>query len=331
MQQTAAKKTSQKKQAAPAAAPAAAAPVEKQSRKKKVQNPEVQPTEAEVQPTEAQNVEAEKKALTTSNNGIHISRARCEWYMRNLISDDAIEAKIKELKDGLKSLTVEDEIKAAKNEINELNKKLFRISHYAPTAVSIICDTMVKDLIRFGINQVVQSGKKTLDILHFQTDELKSLRYYSLISNSSILASIESLKQKKPEPAEPAAEAAAEPADTMTFNTYIVNAINEIKKERDNSTKIIVGTRVKKFLSDLIIELIKRVMVITRALLKSIVNVRTIVPEHVKAIVNILLVDGNASTNDIDDLMRFIDLKMEEAKVNQKNEVVVEPAAEPVV
>jgi len=267
-------------------------------------------------PVEATNEVSDADKKVVNSNGIHISRARCEWYMRNLISDDAIESQIKELKEGLKALSAEDEIKAKKNEINELNKKLFRISHYAPTAVSVICDTLVKDLIRFGMNQVIQSGKKTLDILHFQLDEIKSLRYYALISNSSILSNIEQLKLKKVE----GEDVVAEPNDTMTFNTYIVNAINEIKKERDSDTKIIVGTRVKKFLSDLVIELIKRIMVITKSLLKSIVNVRTIIPEHIKAIVNIILVDGNALSNNIDDLMKLVDLKMEEAKVSQKND-----------
>lgn len=259
-----------------------------------------------------------------NNSGIHISRARCEWYMRNLISDEPIEARLKELKDKLKTLTVEDEIKATKNEINELVKVLFRISHYAPTAVSIICDTVVKDLIRYGINQVTQSGKKTLDVSHFQSESIKSLRYYSLISNSSVLTNfVDVSKQKK---AEGDVVEEAEHADTMTFNTYIANAINDIKRDGDNDKKIIIGTRVKKFLSDLTIELIRRVMVITKALLKSVVNVRTIVPEHIKAVANILLIDGNTSTNEVDYLMNLIDTKLEEAKTKPE-----QPAIEPVV
>jgi hypothetical protein len=263
----------------------------------------------------------EKAELTDStkvkNNEIHISRARCEWYMRNLISDDVIEAEIKELKEKLKTLTAEDEVKVVKNKINDLNKKIFRISHYAPTVVSIICDTVVKDLIKFGINQVNQSGKKTLDILHFQSESIKALRYYALISNSSILNNIESLKTKKVEGED--ATIVAPDTDTMTFNTYIVNAINDVKKDSD--TKIIVGTRVKKFLSDLVIELIKRIMVITKSLLKTIINVRTIVPEHIKAIINILLIDSNTLSNDIDELMKLVDLKMEENKTIQKNQI----------
>ena len=312
MQQTV-KKTQQKKQAS------AVALVVSESQPIVAEN---QPVVTEKKNSKKKVEKVEKKTLEVNdspkvkNNEIHISRARCEWYMRNLISDNVIETEIKELKESLKSLTVEEEVKVVKNKINDLNKKIFRISHYAPTVVSIICDTVVKDLIKFGINQVNQSGKKTLDILHFQSDSIKSLRYYSLISNSSILNNIEVLKAKKVDGEETAVVAVD--SDTMTFNTYIVNAINDIKKDSD--TKIIVGTRVKKFLSDLVIELIKRIMVITKSLLNTIINVRTIVPEHIKAIINILLLDSNTLSNDIDELMKLVDLKMEEAKTSQKNQ-----------
>jgi hypothetical protein len=319
MQQTV-KKTQQKKQTSTVAA--AALPAETQV---SAMTTETQATSKKNSKKKAEKVEKVEKVevkkdanIELKSNEIHISRARCEWYMRNLISDNVIEEEIKELKESLKTLTAEDETKVVKGKINELNKKIFRISHYAPTVVSIICDTIVKDLIKYGINQVNQSGKKTLDILHFQPESIKTLRYYSLISNSSILNNIELLKVKKAD-SEDVVVSVAEP-DTMTFNTYIVNAINDIKK--DNDTKIIVGTRVKKFLSDLVIELIKRIMVITKSLLKTIINVRTIVPEHIKAIVNILLLDSNASSNDIDELMKLIDLKMEEVKTNQKNEIL---------
>ena len=69
-------------------------------------------------------------------------------------------------------------------------------------------------------------------------------------------------------------------------------------------------------------------MVITKSLLKTIINVRTIAPEHIKAIINILLLDSNTSSNDIDELMKLVDLKMEEAKISQKNEVSVEASAD---
>lgn len=297
---------------------------QKKNTKKKTEKPENTEKTEKTEKVEKTKKIVENDSSTKNKSGeIHISRARCEWYMRNLISDNVIELEIKELKESLKSLTVEDETKVVKGKINDLNKKIFRISHYAPTVVSIICDTVVKDLIKFGINQVNQSGKKTLDILHFQSDSIKSLRYYSLISNSSVLNNIELLKTKKVEGEDVAVS--TEAVDTMTFNTYIVNAINDVKK--DNDTKIIVGTRVKKFLSDLVIELIKRIMVITKSLLKTIINVRTIVPEHIKAIINVLLVDSNTSTNEIDELMKLIDLKMEEAKTSQKksNEASKEP------
>ena len=274
-----------------------------------------------------------KKPLLPSGS-IHISRARCEWYMRHYISDDVVEGKIKELKESLKTLTSEDEIKNAKAAIDGLNKGLFRVSHYAPTAVAIVADTVVKDLVRYGINQVTQSGKKTLDISYFQTENIKSLRYYSLFGNilsalnTAALAEVADSKKKKEgdvvEEAEPQTDTQS---DGMTFTTYITNAINDIKKEVD-TTKIIIGTRVKKYLNDLVIELIKRIVVITKSLLKSIINVRTIVPEHIKAVTNIFLLDGNALSGDVDDLLKFIDEKVEESKtVQPKSDDKVEVAA----
>ena len=282
----------------------------------------------------AQDSLIENKKPLLSNGSIHISRARCEWYMRHYISDDVVEGKIKELKESLKTLTSEDEIKNTKTTIDGLNKGLFRVSHYAPTAVAIVADTVVKDLVRYGINQVTQSGKKTLDISYFQTENIKSLRYYSLFGNivnvlnaAALVEVADSKKKKDTEGVEETEQQVDTQSDGMTFNTYITNAINDIKKEID-TTKIIIGTRVKKYLNDLVIELIKRIVIITKSLLKSIINVRTIVPEHIKAVTNIFLLDGNALNTDIDDLLKFIDEKVEESKTappkaDDKAEVVV--------
>jgi len=278
----------------------------------------VQPVVPESEVTDA-NDAAKKKRVSNNVTGIHIARARCEWHLRNFISDEDIDNKIKELKDAQKSLTADEEIASNKNKIDELNKQVIRISHNAPSVLSVVSDTMVKDLIRFGFSQLIQSGKKTLDVSYFYSNDIKSSRYYSLFSSlPSYTSSAADTNVAAGAKNDVGDNENDDSSDNMTFNTYITEAINDIKK--DFEPKIIIGKKVKKYLSNLVIELIRRVSVITKSLLKTIINVRTIVPNHIKEVIRILLLDGNSPSDEIDNLMNLIDDKIKQIQEIAKTE-----------
>jgi hypothetical protein len=272
---------------------------------------------------------------------IHISRARCEWHFRNCISDEPIEAQIKALKELQKATTDENELKSNKSKIDELNKNLIRISQYTPHAVAVICDLVVKDMISCGINQISQSGKKTLDTSYFYSSNLNESNLYPLIRTLPTYidgAKLEDVTKKKLKKGDEEDLAQNDDGDTdveelgsnMTFTTYINKAIIDVKKSFD--IKLTIGTKVKKYLSDLLIELIKRLAVMTKSLLKNVINVRTIAPNHIKAIISLILLDGNITDLEIEKLLLTIDEKLKlfqqsMVKEAKTNAVVVDAAA----
>jgi len=280
-----------------------------------------------VDPSSVVDTSEKKKALPAIGN-IHISRARCEWHFRNFISDNVIEQQIKALKELQKDNTNEEELKLNKAKIDELNKNLIRISQYTPHTIAIICDFVVKDIIKNGITQVINSGKKSLDISYFYMGESAQASYlYPLFKN--LLSYIEGSKKVDEPPAkrkskkkgedveeEDVQSAAEQHTDTegeesvsnMSFNTYITNCISDVKKSFD--TKITIGTKIKKYLSDLLIELIKRIALITKSLIRNVINVRTVAPNHIKAVIALLLLDGNISESNSDELLANIDEKL---------------------
>lgn len=263
---------------------------------------------------------ADDKKKSPLIGNIHISRARCEWHFRNFISDESIETQIKALKELQKTTTDEGEIKSNKAKIDELNKNLIRISQYTPHAISIICDLVIKDMISRGIAQILQSGKKTLDISYFYSSDINESYLYPLIKSLLTYTDghkkMEDMSKKKLKKSEEEEGANEDGGDTdveeqgsnMTFTTYINKAIIDVKKSFD--TKITIGTKVKKYLSDLLTELIKRLSVMAKALLKNVINVRTIAPNHIKAIVSLLLLDGNVSESEVENAMTIIDEKL---------------------
>jgi hypothetical protein len=264
-------------------------------------------------------VDDKKKSPLIGN--IHISRARCEWHFRNSISDESIETQIKALKELQKATTDENELKTNKVKIDELNKNLIRISQYTPHAISIICDLVIKDMISRGISQIAQSGKKTLDTSYFYSSDINESYLYPLIKNLSTYTDgykkVEDMSKKKLKKSDEEDAPTEDGGDTdveelgssnMTFTTYINKAIIDIKKSLD--TKITIGTKVKKYLSDLLTELINRLALMAKALLKNVINVRTIAPNHIKAIISLLLLDGNVSEADVEKAMATVDEKL---------------------
>ena len=164
-------------------------------------------------------------------------------------------------------------------------------------------------MVNHGFAQVAQSGKKTLDVLHFYSGDVKALDSFSLFKNLPTYANFDlSAKDKKKDDDAAEQPESADSATNMSFVTYVTNGINWLKS--DKGVNITIGTRVKKYLSDLIIDFIRKLALITKALLK-VINVRTIAPNHIKAVVNILLIEGNVSEQSSEELSLFIENKLE--------------------
>ena len=277
-----------------------------------------------------------KKVLNAVTGDIHISRPRSEHYLRKYILDEGIDSRLKEYKEKQKTLSDEtsNDFIENKKKIDELNKQLFRTNQYTPYAISIISDIVFKELVSHGFTQVLQSGKKTLDVSHFYSGDLNGLSTFSIIKNLPTYANFDlSSESKKKKDDEVEDQETLDVSTNMSFVTYVTNGILWLKNAKN--INITIGTKVKKYLSDLVIDLIRKLSLITKILLK-VMNVRTITPSHIKAAVHILLIEGNVSDQICESILTTIDEKMklfhdENASKDVQKSTTLEPAiVEPV-
>lgn len=259
-----------------------------------------------------------EKVLPVAIGNIHISRPRSKFYLKKYLNSfklDGVEFStdlLDSLKEAQKTLSPEsEEFISAKAKIDSMNKSLIRTNYFAPHTISIICDYVIKDMISHAIDELLQTGKKTLDISHFYMGNVKDLKSYSVFNNLPTYSTTDYLSKEKKKAGDevPTTETveATDGNQNMSFMTYITNAINWVKSEKGVS--ITIGTRVKKYFSDLIIDLIKKSAVLTRSLLK-LMNIRTVSPDHIKTILHMMMINGNASDEQCLELGTFIDEKL---------------------
>jgi hypothetical protein len=297
------------------------------SEKAKVENPKSENGNTELDANATKTV---KKTLNAVTGDIHISRPRSEHYLRKYILDEGIDLKLKECKEAQKLLSDEtsNEYIENKKKMDELNKQLFRTNQYTPYAISIICDIAFKELVSHGFTQVLQSGKKTLDVSHFYSGNFDELSTFSIIKNLPTYSNFDLSAKKKDDDLE--VQESVE-STNMSFVTYVTNGILWLKTEKN--INITIGTKVKKYLSDLIIDLIRKLSLITKILLK-VMNVRTITPNHIKAAVHVLLIEGNVSDQICEAILTTIDEKMklfyDEHSLKDSQKIAISDAKESV-
>ena len=298
------------------------------------------PTEQNSETVEAPTVEVgdqekktpTEKVLPVTIGNIHISRPRSKFYLKKYLNSfkfdglDISSDLVDSLKETQKTLAPEsEEFLANKAKIDSINKALIRTNYFAPHTISIICDYVIKDMIMHAIDELLQTGKKTLDLSHFYMGNVKDLKSYSIFNNLPTYSNTDYLSKEKKKTDE--AVVSVDTADNnqnMSFMTYITNAINWIKAEKGVS--ITIGTRVKKYFSDLIIDLIKKSAVLTRNLLK-LMNIRTVSPEHIKTILHMMMISGNASEEHCAELGLFIDDKLTIFKAAENDKAAIDDDA----
>ena len=163
-----------------------------------------------------------------------------------------------------------------------------------------------------------------MDVVHFYDEDVKSINSYSIIKNLSTYTNFDftEVKRDKKKPnletvsQEELPQQLDPPDNSMSFITYIINGINWYKSV--NSINITIGTRVKKYLSDLIIDLICKLALITRVLI-NIMNIKTASPDHIKTAVKILLISENTTDQAMSDILSFMDDKITIFKQSEKN------------
>ena len=292
-----------------------------------------EPVETPVETGDQEKKTPVEKVLPVTIGNIHISRPRSKFYLKKYLNSfkfdglDISSELVDSLKETQKTLTPEsEEFVANKAKIDSINKALIRTNYFAPHTISIICDYVIKDMIMHAIDELLQTGKKTLDLSHFYMGNVKDLKSYSIFSHLPTYSNTDHLSKEKKKASDEVVESVeADSSQNMSFMTYITNALNWIKSEKGVS--ITIGTRVKKYFSDLIIDLIKKAAILTRSLLK-LMNIRTVSPEHIKTILHMMMISGNASDEHCSELGLFIDEKLAVFKAAENDKAAIDDDAD---
>lgn len=97
----------------------------------------------------------------------------------------------------------------------------------------------------------------------------------------------------------------------ITFNTYIDAVLKTIKKDPHyEAIKIRISGEVRDYLSTMIIEAIKRFVVLSKIIVQQIMGVRTMNYNHIKAIIHIFMKDEGNSDEQINKIIQIIDSKL---------------------
>lgn len=282
--------------------------------------------------TEADN---KKRQQLTDILGISISPARCAAHLKkNLINKD-IDTEIHTLREKFKASADENEKIKIKEEISVLSQKVIRISNETSTVMAVICDGFVEDLLKHSINETLTSNKKMVDVNYIMSGDHKKNLYYSIYHklpsfiNYDVKA-YEEGRKKKMEDAKKAKKAKKEgevSSDTevvtnttqtsedgkTTFNTYIDAVLKNVKKDLQlaENIKIRTSIEVRDFLSDMIIECIKRFVILSKIFVQQIIGVRTMNSNHIKAIVHMFMKDEGNTDEQINTVINRINDKID--------------------
>ena len=224
--------------------------------------------------------------------------------------------------------------------INELNKKIIRLSSEVSVVVATVCDFMVEDIVTFGLEHVLSNKKKQVQPYHLVEAGVENIKSYPLIRNLSVFLA-EKAKLDKPKTVEEPKTEAVEGATTEdsetevddtdvnnnNFVTYVNNAIIKVKSnEKYAPTRITKGVR--KYLSNLIICFIKRISNIAQIIVQDITDVRTLNPEHVVNIMKWILKDEQACDSIFEEIKTKVDEKRQLYKQHCSTMKTIEESSE---
>lgn len=291
-----------------------------------------------------------KRQQLTDVLGISISPARCSAHLKKNLINKEVDSKIHDLKEKLKSSTDDSEISSIKEEISLLSQRVVRISAETPTVMAVICDGFIEDLLKHSINETLASNKKMVDVSYIMSGDHKKNLYYSIYHKLPTFVNYdpkiyEELKKQKMEDnkkakkakkdGEQVTEVVLENVENVpttvnttseegktTFNTYIDAVLKNVKKDLQvaDNIKIRTSIEVRNFLSDMIIECIKRFVILSKIFVQQIMGVRTMNSNHIKAIVHMFMKDEGNTDEQIEQVINRINEKTELYQKNVANE-----------
>lgn len=284
-------------------------------------------------------VDNKKRQQLTDVLSISISPARCAAHLKKNLANKEVDNEIHNLREKLKASIDEVENTKLKEEISTLSQKVVRISSETSTVMAVICDGFVEDLLKHSINETLASNKKMVDVNYIMSGDHKKNLYYSIYHKLPTFINYdakvyEENRKKKFEDNKKAKKAKKEGINVSdaevpavvnvpvvddsndgktTFNTYIDAVLKNVKKDLQlaENIKIRTSIEVRDFLSDMIIECIKRFITLSKIFVQQIMGVRTMNSNHIKAIVHMFMKDEGNTDEQINVVINRINEKID--------------------
>lgn len=281
--------------------------------------------------------------------GISINPARCATHLKQNLTNPEMDSDLKNLKKSLKEATDVNEISRIKLDISKISNQIIRISTETSSIIASICNGIVEELLKHGINEACKINKKKVDVNNIISGDHSKNLYYSVYYKLAPFKTYkpeqyEHLKKKKEvkkkvkEGSEDVevkedveAEESVEDIDNIavvrvdkkdfTFDSYINTILKNIRKDPEyENIRIRTDRDIKTFLSNIIIECIKRVVSFSKIIFNNVTKIRTMNSLHVKAIIHLIMKDEGIADEDIDKVLLYIDGKIKTYQDHIKNE-----------
>lgn len=297
--------------------------------------------------------EAKHRTQLSDVLSISISPARCATHFKQNLGDPDVERDMKALRKDLKVAKESSEVDnklvdSLKEQITEKSKLLVRISMETPITAAVIWDATVKELLRHGMNMAAANSKKIVEVAHLHDGDFSGLVYFPLFDKCDVwnfynpevevalkterAAQTKAAKdaKKKDAPSTPTTPApvqqqtddfveSGDDHSKTTFYTYVDNALKAVKLE-EKYKAMRVSNRVRDYLSDLIVQGIVRQTALAKIVVQSVVGVRTMNADHLKAVIRMLMVDARRTTEQVDGVLVNINEKLDTYEQYQKSE-----------
>jgi hypothetical protein len=302
--------------------------------------------------------EAKHRTQLSDVLSISISPARCATHFKQNLGDPDVEKDMKTLRKDLKTAKDSSEVdnslvESLKTQITEKSKLLVRISMETPITAAVIWDATVKELLRHGMNMAAANSKKIVEVAHLHDGDCSMLVYYPLFDKCDVWnfynpetevalkteraaqtkAAKDAKKKESPQTQQPQqSPQTQQPLQTVddlgesgdehsktTFYTYVDNALKAVKLE-EKYKAMRVSNRVRDYLSDLIVQGIVRQTALAKIVVQSVVGVRTMNADHLKAVIRMLMVDARRTPEQVDGVLVNINEKLDMYEQYQKSE-----------
>jgi hypothetical protein len=177
-----------------------------------------------------------------------------------------------------------EEIKLNSVVVDVLAKHKYKFSNNSFKVLSVFLDMMIEEITLHVMNELVQNKKSIINIKYLFTNENTSGRLFDVYSRLSTYQAEKMAQSAVPtepvetveptesaettEPTEPAqADETAESVKSINFEFYVRKICNKLRASSEEFSKIKVSDKYQKFCSNLILDLLNRVIPLTKIVL----------------------------------------------------------------